>query len=91
MIFSNCIQPKPKAKKVVKTKNTPIDLSDVPKSLSMMYKYVKIVIDNGGNVEIELDNDAFGHESLLYVNIEDIEPFCQLKSISYTCIAVYMW
>ena len=88
---SDYIQPKTKVKKFVDTKNKPIDLSDVPKSLSMLYKCVKIVLDNGGNVEIELDNDAFGHESHLYVNIEDIEPFCQLKSISYTCIVVYMW
>ncbi|KAL8464531.1 hypothetical protein ACS0TY_034162 [Phlomoides rotata] len=72
-------------------KTPSLDSSSVPTQLYMLYCYSKLQSITFGVISIPLDNDVFAHERLLYLNFEDVDPFCRLNPISYTCIVVYIW
>ncbi|XP_057802767.1 uncharacterized protein LOC131018047 [Salvia miltiorrhiza] len=57
-------------------------------SLRMLYIYGKR--SGNSHITIELDDNVFGVKHNLYVDMEDIVPFCELKPISYMCIATYV-
>ncbi|XP_019167817.1 PREDICTED: uncharacterized protein LOC109163522 [Ipomoea nil] len=83
---------KPSKKKASKeVKKLELNSSSMPKSLWLLYCYYKRALGNGEGLQILLDNNVFGDECTLFVHDEDVAPFCQLMSISYTCIAVYIW
>nr|GMD22314.1 putative Ulp1 protease family catalytic domain, putative transposase, Ptta/En/Spm, plant [Ipomoea batatas] len=72
-------------------KKLELNSSSMPKSLWLLYCYYKRALDNGETIKVILDFDVFGETCTLYVNEEDVTPFCQLMPISYTCIGVYIW
>ncbi|KAL8480037.1 hypothetical protein ACS0TY_026824 [Phlomoides rotata] len=65
--------------------------SHVAWPMNLMKLHVQLQSTTSRVISIPLDNDVFGHERLLYLNFEDVDPFCRLNPISYTCIAVYLW
>ncbi|KAL8535406.1 hypothetical protein ACS0TY_011157 [Phlomoides rotata] len=69
-----------------KIKTSSLDSLSVPSQLYMLYCYSKLQCTTSGVISIPLDNDVFGHERLLYLNFEDVDSFCRLNPISYTCI-----
>nr|GMD84512.1 putative Ulp1 protease family catalytic domain-containing protein [Ipomoea batatas] len=72
-------------------KKLELNSSSMPKSLWLLYCYYKRALDHGETIKVILDFDVFGETCTLYVNEEDVTPFCQLMPISYTCIGVYIW
>nr|GMD03621.1 putative Ulp1 protease family catalytic domain, putative transposase, Ptta/En/Spm, plant [Ipomoea batatas] len=68
-----------------------LNSSSMPKSLWLLYCYFKRALDDGDTIKVILDFNVFGETCTLYVNVEDVTPFCQLMPISYTCIGVYIW
>ncbi|XP_057775356.1 uncharacterized protein LOC130994326 [Salvia miltiorrhiza] len=80
---------KPKKEKAQENNQETIDITPLPKSLRMLYIYGKRSGNN--HITIELDDNVFGVKHNLYVDMEDIVPFCELKPISYMCIATYVW
>nr|GMC99464.1 uncharacterized protein LOC109166346 [Ipomoea batatas] len=68
-----------------------LNSSSMPKSLWLLYCYYKRALDDGDTIKVILDFNVFGETCTLYVNVEDVTPFCQLMPISYTCIGVYIW
>ncbi|KAL8515828.1 hypothetical protein ACS0TY_014505 [Phlomoides rotata] len=85
------VQSARKNRKKYEIKMPSLDSSSVPAQLYMLYCYSKLQSTTSRVISIPLDNDVFGHEHLLYLNFEDVDPFCRLNPISYTCIAVYLW
>ncbi|KAL8555895.1 hypothetical protein ACS0TY_003639 [Phlomoides rotata] len=85
------VQSARKNRKKHEIKTPSLDSSSVPAQLYMLYCYSKLQSTTSRVISIPLDNDVFGHERLLYLNFEDVDPFCRLNPISYTCIAVYLW
>ncbi|XP_057786321.1 uncharacterized protein LOC131003786 [Salvia miltiorrhiza] len=79
---------KPKKEKAQENNKETIDITALPKPLRMLYIYGKRSGNN--HITIELDENVFGVKHNLYVDMEDIVPFCQLKPISYMCIATYV-
>nr|GMD09493.1 putative Ulp1 protease family catalytic domain, putative transposase, Ptta/En/Spm, plant [Ipomoea batatas] len=72
-------------------KKLELNSSSMPKSLWLLYCYYKRALDNRETIKVILDFDVFGETCTLYVNEEDVNPFCQLMPISYTCIGMYIW
>ncbi|KAL8464724.1 hypothetical protein ACS0TY_034290 [Phlomoides rotata] len=85
------VQSARKNRKKHEIKTPSLDSSSVPAQLYMLYCYSKLQSTTSGVISIPLDNDVFGHEHLLYLNFEDVDPFYRLNPISYTCIPVYLW
>ncbi|KAL8556068.1 hypothetical protein ACS0TY_003754 [Phlomoides rotata] len=85
------VQSARKNRKKHEIKTPSLDSSSVPAQLYMLYCYSKLQSTTSRVISIPLDNDVFGHERLLYLNFEDVDPFCRLNPISYTCIVVYLW
>ncbi|XP_057797765.1 uncharacterized protein LOC131013657 [Salvia miltiorrhiza] len=83
---------KPKRKRQQEETTRDFDFTTIPvQELRMVYLYCLALFKGKGTITIILDEALFGHERILHVNLEDVEPFCRLKPISYTCIAIYIW
>ncbi|KAL8520857.1 hypothetical protein ACS0TY_011419 [Phlomoides rotata] len=65
--------------------------SHVAWQMHLMKLHVQLQSTTSRVISIPLENDVFGHERLLYLNFEDVIPFCRLNPILYTCIVVYIW
>ncbi|KAL8476797.1 hypothetical protein ACS0TY_029193 [Phlomoides rotata] len=64
--------------------------SRMPCKLHMLYCYAKVALSERV-IRITMDKDVFGRELKIPIHFEDIDVFCRLHPISYSCIAVYIW
>ncbi|KAL8510910.1 hypothetical protein ACS0TY_017650 [Phlomoides rotata] len=64
--------------------------SRMPSKLYMLYCYAKVALSEKV-IRITIDKDVFGHEVKIPIHFEDVDIFCRLHPISYSCIVVYIW
>ncbi|KAL8524423.1 hypothetical protein ACS0TY_014130 [Phlomoides rotata] len=64
--------------------------SRMPGKLHMLYCYAKVALSERV-IRITMDKDVFGRELKIPIHFEDVDVFCRLHPISYSCIAVYIW
>ncbi|KAL8541244.1 hypothetical protein ACS0TY_002482 [Phlomoides rotata] len=64
--------------------------SRMPGKLHMLYCYAKVALLER-IIRITVDKDVFGRELKIPIHFEDVDIFCRLHPISYSCIAVYIW
>ncbi|KAL8481017.1 hypothetical protein ACS0TY_027524 [Phlomoides rotata] len=64
--------------------------SRMPGKLHMLYCYAKVALSERV-IRITMDKDVFGRELKIPIHFEDVDIFCRLHPISYSCIAVYIW
>ncbi|KAL8485947.1 hypothetical protein ACS0TY_028018 [Phlomoides rotata] len=64
--------------------------SRMPGKLYMLYCYAKVALSERV-IRIIMDKDVFGRELKIPIHFEDIDVFCRLHPISYSCIVVYIW
>ena len=57
----------------------------------MLYFYCKTCLQDGSGIAVQLANDVFGSEYMMFVYLDDVMPFCQLQPITANCIVVYIW
>ncbi|KAL8514992.1 hypothetical protein ACS0TY_013904 [Phlomoides rotata] len=58
--------------------------------LHMLYCYAKVALSERV-IRITMDKDVFGRELKIPIHFEDVDIFCRLHPISYSCIPVYIW
>ena len=82
-----------KAKRSVgsQKKEPTLQPSSMPRALYMLYCYCKVALQDGSGLLVQLSNEVFGSEYMIYVFLDDIMPVCQLQPISANCIVVYIW
>ncbi|KAL8493593.1 hypothetical protein ACS0TY_024683 [Phlomoides rotata] len=64
--------------------------SRMPRKLHMLYCYAKVALSEKV-IRITIDKDVFGREVKIHIHFEDVDIFCRLHPISYSCITVYIW